>query len=152
MSPLNVLWNIPLPWWTNQIVPRLWCMDVPVSVWYGYSAKCWKLHPKSENGAFYSIRLGIAFRLKLTVPGKKQMWFRSICLPKVIWSNDSLMWHVSMMSHSPADGCDRLADSLVRKEFFRLVAMHIERKIAEFNLPSRHNLFNILESVLQLSL
>lgn len=40
------------------------------------------------------------------------MWFRSMCFPNVIWSNDKRMWHVSTMSHSPADGCERRADSL----------------------------------------
>lgn len=53
--------------------------------------------------------------ISLTLPGKKQMWFRSICFPKVICSNDNRMWHVSTISHSPADGWDRLADSLELK-------------------------------------
>lgn len=45
----NALWNIPLPLWTNQTIPRLWCMDAPVSVWYGYSSVCYRLHPKSNR-------------------------------------------------------------------------------------------------------
>lgn len=47
----------------------------------------------------------------LTSPGKKQMCFLSMCLPKVICSRVSLMCRVSMMSHSRANGWLRLADS-----------------------------------------
>ena len=48
---------------------------------------------------------------RLTSPGKKQMCFLSMCFPKVIWSRVSLMWRVSMMSHSRARGWFLRADS-----------------------------------------
>ena len=47
----------------------------------------------------------------LTSPGKKQMCFRSMCFPNVIWSRVSLMCRVSTMSHSRARGWLRRADS-----------------------------------------
>ena len=77
-------------------------------------------------------------KCNLTSPGKKQMCFLSMCLPKVIWAATirlafvitkemiigrlkfitfltwrrvSLMWRVSTMSHSRARGWFRRADS-----------------------------------------
>ena len=46
-----------------------------------------------------------------TSPGKKQMCFLSMCLPKVIWRRVRRMWRVSTMSHSLARGWFRRADS-----------------------------------------
>lgn len=72
-------------------------------------------HTKFNKNNSTTNRHAIRNAISLTLPGKKQMWFRSICFPKVICSNDNRMWHVSTISHSPADGWDRLADSLELK-------------------------------------
>lgn len=48
----------------------------------------------------------------LTAPGKKQQCFRSMYRPKAICNKDNRMQHVSTMSHSYDNGCERRADSL----------------------------------------